>query len=40
MKKIIFDSKDWEFPFIARVPDEMKENLWTYGGIRLQRGED
>lgn len=27
MKKIIFDSKDWEFPFIARVPDEMKENL-------------
>lgn len=27
MKKLIFDTKEFEFPFIARVPDEMKENL-------------
>ncbi len=27
MKKLIFEGANWEFPFMARVPDETKENL-------------
>ena len=27
MKKLIFEGANWEFPFMVRVPDQMKENL-------------